>query len=146
MIPKILHYCWFGGKKKPRLAQKCMESWRRFAPDFLLVEWNEQNFAIESVPFVRQAYEDKKYAYVSDYVRGHALAGQGGVYLDTDMELLRPLDAFLRDDLFAGVEPGNFVACGIIGSAAGHPLWAEYLARYRQSTYDRAHPVTNVPL
>ena len=150
MIPKIIHYCWFGGKEKPRLMQKCVASWRRFAPDFQLIEWNEGNFDVDAAPFTRDAYADGNYAFVSDYARAKALQAMGGVYLDTDMELLRPLDEFLGWKLFAGFEPGDFVACGIIGSVPGHALWEAYLRHYDGANYWNADGsrfcASNVPM
>ena len=104
MIPKIIHYCWFGGKPKPELAEKCIESWKKFCPDYEIVEWNEGNFNINSNLYVKQAYEAKKYAFVTDYVRLYALYTQGGIYMDTDVMVLKPLDEYLNHEAFSGFE------------------------------------------
>ena len=85
MIPKVIHYCWFGRGEKSELIKKCMASWSRVLPEYTLKEWNEDNFDIASVPFVKEAYEHRKWAFVSDYVRLHALYHDGGVYMDTDV-------------------------------------------------------------
>ena len=88
MIPKTIHYCWFGGGEKSKLIQKCIKSWKRFCPDYPIVEWNESNFPLASAPpYVKQAYEAKKWAYVADYARLKILFDNGGVYMDTDVEL-----------------------------------------------------------
>jgi hypothetical protein len=150
MIPRVLHYCWFGRGKKPPLVLRCIESWRRFAPDFTIMEWNEDNFDVNALPFARDAYADKKYAFVSDYARGKILWEQGGVYLDTDMQLLKPLEPFLADDFFAGFEPGDFVAAGIIGAGPGDPMVGEYLRYFETAVYwnedGSRYSSSNVPM
>ena len=91
-IPKIIHYCWFGGKPKPKLAEKCIASWKKFCPDYQILEWNEDNFDLSAAPlYVRQAYEAGRWAFVTDYVRLKALTELGGIYMDTDVELVKPL-------------------------------------------------------
>ena len=93
MIPRIIHYCWFGGNQKPELVERCMESWHRYMPDWTYMEWSESNFDIAAAPlYVRQAYEAKKYAFVSDYVRLWALEQYGGVYMDVDFEVYKAFD------------------------------------------------------
>ena len=94
-IPKIIHYCWFGNREKSELIQKCMDSWKKYAPDFEIMEWNESNCDIHTNRYVEEAYEKKQYAFVSDYFRLKALYDHGGVYMDTDMELHQPLESFL---------------------------------------------------
>lgn len=94
-IPKTVHYCWFGKGKKSKMVNKCMESWKKYLLDYKIIEWNEDNFDINSNLYVRQAYEAKKYAFVTDYVRLYALYNYGGIYLDTDVEVLKSLDEFL---------------------------------------------------
>lgn len=89
-IPKIIHYCWFGGGAISPENRKCMESWKKYCPDYKIIEWNEQNFEISQNRYAQQAYEAKKYAFVSDYVRLAVLYEYGGIYLDTDVELVRP--------------------------------------------------------
>lgn len=117
MIPKIIHYCWFGGKPLPELAVKCIESWRQNLPDYEIVEWSEKNFDIKSAPrYVKEAHFARKYAFVSDYVRLYALYKFGGIYFDTDVEVLKPLDSFLHHTAFLGFEDNNCVSTGIIAS------------------------------
>ena len=114
-IPKIIHYCWFGGKPKPELAQKCLKSWKKHCPDYEILEWNEDNFDVSTAPlYVRQAYEQKRWAFVSDYVRLRALTEMGGVYMDTDVEVIRSLDPFLRHKAFAGFEHPERVQTGLL--------------------------------
>ena len=114
MIPKTIHYCWFGHASMPVLAKRCMASWRKYCPDYEIIEWNEDNYDIESAPlYVRQAYEKGKWAFVTDYVRLWVVWNQGGVYLDTDVELIKPLDSFLSYSAFFGFEDNNLIATGL---------------------------------
>ena len=103
-IPKIIHYCWFGGKEKPDLIKKCMETWKEKLPDYEIKEWNENNFDIKSSDFAYNAYKNKKWAFVADYCRISVLLNEGGIYLDTDMEVIKSFDALLTNEAFAGVE------------------------------------------
>lgn len=116
MIPKIIHYCWFGGNKMPRLALKCIESWKKHLPEYELKLWNESNFDINCNTYVKQAYIHKKYAFVSDYVRLYALYNYGGIYMDTDVEVLKPLDGFLHHKAFSGFENEVNISTGIMGA------------------------------
>ena len=104
MIPKIIHYCWFGGKPLPELAQKCIASWKKYCPDYEIKEWNESNFNLNSCDYVREAYEAKKWAFITDYVRLYAMVTEGGIYMDTDVEVIKPLDPFLKHKAFSGFE------------------------------------------
>lgn len=110
MIPKIVHYCWFGGNEMPPLVKWCMKSWKKHLPDYTFKLWNETNFDVNSVPFVKEAYEAKKYAFVADYVRLYALYTEGGIYLDSDVRVLKSLDCFLKYDFVSSHEfyPSNF--------------------------------------
>ncbi len=114
MIPKVIHYCWFGGNKKSSLIKKCIKSWHCVCPDYEIKEWNESNFDIDICPYVREAYENKKWAYVSDYARFYILNKYGGIYLDTDVELLKPLDHLISKGAFAGFSSDTIVATGLI--------------------------------
>jgi len=128
-IPKTIHYCWFGNTKKPQLVLDCIATWRQVLPDYQIIEWNETN--VDLTPeFVAYAYKKKKWAFVSDYVRLDVLYKHGGVYLDTDMLFLKPIDDFLNYDLFFGAEEGRFISCGIIGSITGHPFIKTCIERY----------------
>lgn len=104
MIPKVIHYCWFGRGKKPHLIRKCLESWRNIMPDYEIKEWNEDNFDVNAIPFVKQAYEERKWAFVADVCRFYACYHEGGIYLDTDVEVFKRFDDFLKCNFFAGTE------------------------------------------
>jgi len=96
MIPKIIHYCWFGGAEKPVLIKHCIASWRKRLPDYEIKEWNESNFDVNMAPLSKEAYAARKWAFVADYCRIYALATEGGIYMDTDIIVLRPFDEFLK--------------------------------------------------
>ena len=106
-IPKVIHYCWFGGNELSQKAVKCMESWKKYCPDWEIKEWNEQNYDVEKIPYIRDAYKEKKWAFVSDYVRLDVVWQYGGIYLDTDVELIKPLDFFLEEEVFFALEKKN---------------------------------------
>lgn len=112
-IPKIIHYCWFGGKPLPDSAIKCIDSWKRFMPDFEIKQWDESNFDVYSIPYTSEAYKRKMYAFVSDYARFWILEREGGVYLDTDVELLKSLDDILLCGPYMGIEEGKMIAPGL---------------------------------
>ena len=145
-IPKIIHYCWFGGKPKNALAEKCIQSWKKFCPDYELVEWNEGNFDISTAPlYVRQAYEAGRWAFVTDYVRLVGLTQMGGVYMDTDVEVIKPLDKYLRHKGFAGFEAPDRVQTGLLACEKGHPLFLEFMAHYDSAAFykeDGAQDIT----
>lgn len=117
-IPKTIHYCWFGHGKLPELAIKCIESWKKKLPDYKIIEWNEDNFDVNCNEYVKEAYNSKKYAFVSDYVRLYALYNEGGIYMDTDVEVLKSLDPFLNHKAFSGFENNNSIPTGIMASVA----------------------------
>ncbi|HRT81694.1 MAG TPA: glycosyltransferase [Oscillospiraceae bacterium] len=135
MIPKIIHYCHFGQKKKSKLVNKCIKSWKKFLPDYEIIEWNESNFDVTVNSFVLEAYKDKNFAFVSDYARAYALNRFGGIYLDTDVEVLKSLDEFLTSDFFAGFESGDFVASCLMGSVKSHPILTSYTNHYDSVSY-----------
>lgn len=145
-IPKIIHYCWFGGKPKPKLAEKCIRSWKKYCPDFRIIEWNEGNFDVSAAPaYVRQAYEVGRWAFVTDYVRLKAMTQMGGVYMDTDVELVKPLTPFLTHDAFAGFENDASVQTGLLACCPGFPLFQEFLKHYDSASFikpDGSHDVT----
>ena len=91
-IPKVIHYCWFGKNPKPPLIQKCMDSWKQVLPEYEIIEWNEDNFDVAENQYAKEAYENKKWAFVTDYVRLKVLYEHGGIYLDSDVEILKPMD------------------------------------------------------
>lgn len=120
MIPKIIHYCWFGCGEKPTLAKKCIASWKKFCPDFEIREWNEDNCDYLSIPFMAEAYAAKKYAFVSDVIRLIVLEQYGGVYFDTDVEVIRDIMPLLDDDGFIGFENDQYVNSGQVMAAVPH--------------------------
>lgn len=104
MIPKIIHYCWFGRNPLPSLAIECIASWRKFFPDYEIKEWNEDNFDVNVIPYTKEAYKVRKYAFVSDYARFWILYNYGGLYFDTDVEVIRSLDDIIKNGAFMGFE------------------------------------------
>ena len=104
MIPKIIHYCWFGRKPLPKSAIKCIESWKKYLPDYEIKEWNEDNFDVNTIQYTAEAYQAKKYAYVSDYARFWILYQYGGLYFDTDVEVIKPMDDIIEKGAFMGCE------------------------------------------
>ncbi len=117
MIPKIIHYCWFGKGVKPELVTSCLASWQKYLPDYRIVEWNEENFDINSYRYSAEAYRERKFAFVADVCRLFALKSMGGIYLDTDVEFLKPLDeAMLSNVAFTGFEDNLLLSSAIMGS------------------------------
>lgn len=104
MLPKVIHYCWFGRNPLPPLAVKCINSWKRYLPDYEIKEWNEDNFDINMIPYTKEAYEAKKYAFVSDFARFWILYKFGGLYFDTDVEVIKPLNEIIARGSFMGCE------------------------------------------
>ena len=137
MIPKKIHFCWFGRGSMPELAQRCIESWRNILPDYEIIRWDEDVFDISSNRYVQEAYEAKKYAFVSDYVRLYALYTQGGVYMDTDVEVLKSLDPFLECTAFSGFENVHSIPTGIMASEKGFPAFGDLLTAYDDMTFMR---------
>ncbi len=123
MIPKIIHYCWFGHGEKPNSVKKCIESWRKFCPDYEIKEWTEDDFDVNINLYCQQAYESRKWAFVSDYARLWIVYNYGGVYLDTDVELVRSYNPLLKHKCFVGRQPGFQANTGAgFGSEKGHPV------------------------
>lgn len=138
-IPKIIHYCWFGKRNKPKLIKKCINSWKNILYDYEIIEWNEENFDINSNNFVKRAYEIGNYAFVSDYVRVYALYNYGGIYLDTDVEVIKKFDRLLENESFWGFEEENYIATSTIGCKKGNRIIKEFLDRY----HDKANRESN---
>lgn len=130
MIPKKIHYCWFGGSPKPELAQKCITSWEKYCPDYEIIEWNETNFDVLMNDYTREAYEAKKWAFVSDVARLYVLVTEGGIYMDTDVEVLRPLDDLLGYEAVSGFESETQIPTGLMACREGFPLFEELLKEY----------------
>lgn len=135
MIPKVIHYCWFGRGEKPAQAQMCIESWKKFLLDYELKEWNEDNFDIRQNQYVKEAYENRKFAFVTDYVRLYAIYTEGGVYMDTDVEVLGSYDQFLHHHAFSGFETDGNVPTGMMAAEKGS-VWAkELLDQYKDRVF-----------
>ena len=127
-IPKKIHYCWFGNNELPEEQKKYIETWKKHCPDYEIKEWNEKNFDINSNKYVKEAYEAKKFAFVSDYVRLHALYNEGGIYMDTDIEVLKSFDVFLKHTAFIGFEDLKHIGTGVIGAEKGNK-WIRLLLK-----------------
>lgn len=130
MIPKKIHYCWFGRGQKPELANRCIDSWKKYCPDYEIKEWNEDNFDLNLYPYVREAYDKRKFAFVTDVVRLYALITEGGIYMDTDVEVLKSLDILLEYDAVSGFEAETRIPTGLMASRKSHPLFLEFLDDY----------------
>lgn len=151
MIPKVIHYCWFGHGDKPRLAEQCIASWRKMLPDYEIKEWNEDNFDVHIIPYTDEAYKARKYAFVSDYARFYILYRYGGIYFDTDVEAIKPFNGIVANGPFMGVEDNGldhsqqtrrltwgeyFVNPGLgIGAEPGMAVCKEMLDDYERSRF-----------
>lgn len=130
MIPKVIHYCWFGGKPLPNLARTCLDSWHEYLPDYQLRLWDDSTFDVSSNPYVNEAYQLGKYAFVSDYVRLYALYHFGGIYLDTDVEMIKTLDDLMTLPGFSGFESEKDVPTGIMACEPFNEWAKEQLSWY----------------
>ena len=136
MIPHVIHYCWFGGKPLPELAKKCIASWIKFLPDYEIKEWNETNFDVNCSNYVREAYQAQKWAFVSDYARFWILYNYGGLYFDTDVEVIKPIDDIIEKGAFMGCEASDKCAPGLgLGVNPGLGLYKEILESYDHSHF-----------
>ncbi len=153
-IPKKIHYCWFGRKPLPESAKKCIASWRKYLPDYEIVEWNEDNFDVNAIPYTAQAYSVGKYAFVSDYARFRILYEHGGLYFDTDVEVIRPMDdiiaagPFMGFEIDPGSESGNMAVNPGLGMGASRGMDAyepilEYYSRLRFIKDDNTLNITD---
>ena len=137
MIPKIIHYVWMGRGEKPKKIQKCIKTWKKHLKDYEFIEWNEDNFDIKSNPYVAKAYEEKKWAFVSDYIRMWAIDKFGGIYLDTDVYIIRDLEPLLKNRAFVGFENKRYPFTAVFGAEKGHPLIKKILQYYKNlKSYD----------
>lgn len=136
MIPKIIHYCWFGHNPLPKLAQECIATWKKHCPDYEIKEWNEDNIDISCIGYMQEAYEEKAWGFVSDVARLQIIYEHGGIYLDTDVEILKSFDTLLHHTAFMGMEDGRFnkknVALGLgFGAEKGNELIGKFLYDYQ---------------
>lgn len=150
MIPKIIHYCWFGGKPLPKSAIKCINSWKIHFPDYEIKEWNESNFDISLMPYTSEAYAMGKFAFVSDVARFYIIYQEGGLYFDTDVEVVAPMYDIVETGAFMGIqnpaiegEKFPMVAPGLgLGAEAGHPFYKEVLDYYKNLHYSVEDGIT----
>lgn len=131
MIPKVIHYCWYGRNPLPELALICIESWKKNSPDYEIIRWDETNSNLYENDYIREAYESKKWAFVTDYIRLKVLFEYGGIYMDTDVEVLRSLNPFLSEAAFSGFENTTQIQTGIIAAEKGHPFLYELMSYYK---------------
>lgn len=137
MIPKTIHYCWFGKEKYPPRIKECIRSWKKILPDYTLKLWDESMFDFQSIPYMKKCYEMRKWAYVADYVRLYALYTEGGIYLDTDVQVLKSFNSLLDCNAFWGIDALNeqnyaFPESGVFGSVKGFHVLEEIMDYYRQ--------------
>lgn len=130
MIPKIIHYCWFGGKPLPELAIMCIESWKKFCPDYEIIRWDEKNTNLTDNDYIKEAFENKKWAFITDYVRLKVLYEHGGIYMDTDVQVCKSLDPFLFETAFSGFENDHQIPTGIMAAEKGHPFFQTLIEYY----------------
>lgn len=135
-IPKIIHYCWFGRNPLPELALRCIASWKKFLPDYEIKEWNEDNYDVKKIPYIAEAYNAKKYAFVSDYARFDILYEFGGIYFDTDVEVIKDITPIIENGAFAGVECAGALAAGLgIASPARMDVFTEIMDSYKEDHF-----------
>lgn len=133
MIPKKIHYCWFGRGELTVKAKKCIQSWKKYCPDYEIIEWNEDNFDVHQNEYTKKVYTEKKYAFLSDYARLKVVYEHGGVYLDVDVELVKSLDDLLENDAFFGFETKEFINTGVgFGAKQGSTAVKTLLEEYNQ--------------
>lgn len=135
MIPKTIHYIWLGGGEKPLLFTKCLKSWQKLCPDYEIKEWNENNFDFSNNKFAMEAYKEKKYGYVADYIRLKVLDTYGGIYLDTDVEILKPFDNLLNNDFLISFENEAYCETAVLGSIPKHPLLKKLIDFYNTRSF-----------
>lgn len=143
MIPKIIHYIWFGRNPYPEKVAYCIESWKKYLPEYQFMLWNEDTFDVNSVQFTKEAYENKKWAFVSDYVRVYALYNYGGLYLDTDIEVLRPFNDLLDKRMILGTDGGGYLTA-FMASERQHPFWKNILEHYHMRSFKLQNGTLNM--
>ena len=134
-IPKIIHYCWFGNNEMNEVGKRCIATWKKYLPDYDIIEWNEDNFDININQYVKEAYQMKKWAFVSDYVRLYALKEYGGIYMDADVEVIKNLDKLIEHSAFIGRESEEGLITATMGFEKNHPLLSELLEYYKDKAF-----------
>lgn len=135
-IPKKIHYCWFGRQPLPKSVSNCIASWKHYCPDYEIIQWNESNFDVNAIRYTREAYEKKQWAFVSDYARIKIIYENGGIYLDTDVELIKPLNSLLQYEGFMGFQNRETIATGLgFGAVARHPVIRALLEDYKTISF-----------
>ena len=136
MIPKIIHYCWFGGRELPEKAIICIDSWKKYCPDYEIIQWKEDNYNLDDIfqiPFLKKAYEDEKWSFVTDYIRLDVVCKNGGIYFDTDVELIKPIDKLLKYKAYFGFETNDTVNTGLgYGAEKSCALLKAMMDRYEK--------------
>ena len=135
MIPKKIHYCWLSGDEYPQLIKHCLETWKRILPDYELILWDTHKFDINSIPWVKEAFEAKKYAFAADYIRLYSVYTEGGIYLDSDVEMLKTFDDLLHHKSFIGFEAATgLIEAAIFGGEAGN-VWCQKAMEFYQDKH-----------
>ena len=147
-IPKYIHYCWFGGKPIPEKVQKYIDTWKKYMPDYEIIRWSEENFDVMNIKYTKEAYEAKKYAFVSDVARIYALEKMGGIYLDVDVEVIKPLDSLFGDfNAELGSECESAIGTGFLAFVPGHKICKDILKYYEEQSFlDKPEMFTNTQL
>ena len=148
-IPKVIHYCWFGKGELPKITKKCIKSWKKYCPDYEIICWNEDNFDLQQNLYMQQAYQAGKWAFASDYARLKVLYDHGGVYLDTDVELIKPIDDLLENSGFMGFDEKGLMCTGLgFGVEKGNAIVGEFLKDYEDISFvlpDGSYDLTPCP-
>lgn len=144
MIPKIIHYCWFGRNPLPQQVKDYIATWKKYCPDYEIKEWNEDNFDVNALRFTKEAYEKKKYAFVADVARLYALVHEGGIYLDTDVEFVKPLPTtFLENEAFLGFEQEKYIGTAIMACHPHCKFFEDFFCLYTKRNFVLDNDVLN---
>lgn len=145
MIPKKIHYCWFGGNELPELAKQCISSWKKYLPDYEIIEWNESNYDIEKNRYIREAYSKKKYAFVSDFARFDILYNYGGIYFDTDVEVIKDITNLIEKGSFVGLESPGLINTGLgMAGSINEKIFKEVIDSYEKDSFINSDGTMNL--
>ena len=145
MIPKKIHYCWFGGNELPELAKQCISSWKKYLPDYEIIEWNESNYDIEKNRYIREAYSKKKYAFVSDFARFDILYNYGGIYFDTDVEVIKDITNLIEKGSFVGLESPVLINTGLgMAGSINEKIFKEVIDSYEKDSFINSDGTMNL--